>query len=143
MLMRTDPFRDIDRLAAHLLGSTTRQTSMPIDAYRLGDEFVVQLDLPGVDHDSIDITVERNVLTITARRETAPADGVETLVSERPTGTFSRQLLLGDTLDTDRIRADYTAGVLTVTLQVAAEAKPRRVEVTTNGSARRLDAIDA
>ncbi len=129
MLMRTDPFRDLDRLAQQALGTPSRPAAMPIDAYRHGDEFVVELDLPGVDTDSIDLTVERNVLTVHAQRRRAGEGEIELLVGERPQGTFSRQMFLGDTLDTENIRADYTDGVLTLKLPVAERAKPRRVPI--------------
>jgi HSP20 family protein len=137
MLMRTDPFRDFDRLAQQVLGTPARPAAMPIDAYRQGDEFVAELDLPGVDPSSIDLTVERNALTVHAERCRFTEDGVELLVGERPHGTFSRQLFLGDSLDTDHIRADYSDGVLTIRLPVADRAKPRRVEI---GSANRNSA---
>ncbi|MEY2433163.1 MAG: hypothetical protein QOC92_2888 [Acidimicrobiaceae bacterium] len=135
MLMRTDPFRDLDRLAQQVLGTPARPAAMPIDAYRRGDEFVVEFDLPGVDPASIDLTVEKNVLTVHAQRQRSDIEGVEMLVGERPQGTFSRQLFLGETLDTDRIDADYADGVLTLRLPVAERAKPRRVpiNVSTNG----------
>lgn len=129
MLMRTDPFRDFDRLAQQVLGTPARPAAMPIDAYRLGDEFVVGFDLPGVDTNSIDLTVEKNVLTVHAQRRRADSEGVELLVGERPQGTFSRQLFLGDSLDTEKIQADYTDGVLTLRLPVAERAKPRRVAI--------------
>ena len=132
MLMRTDPFRDFDRLTQQLFGSAARPASMPLDAYRLGDEFLVQLDLPGVDPKKIELTVEQNVLTVTAERQNAPAEGVQSLISERPQGVFTRQLFLGDTLDADKIRADYTAGVLTLTMPVAEQAKPRKIEIERN-----------
>jgi len=130
MLMRTDPFRDLDRFAQQVLGTPTRPAAMPIDAYRRGDEFVVEFDLPGVDPASIDLTVEKNVLTVHAQRQRSDSDGVELLVGERPHGTFSRQLFLGDTLDTDRIDAQYRDGVLTLHLPVAEKAKPRRVPIS-------------
>jgi HSP20 family protein len=129
MLMRTDPFRDFDRLAQQVLGTPARPAAMPIDAYREGDEFVVQFDLPGVDTDSIDLTVEKNVLTVHAERRRADVEGVELLVGERPQGTFSRQLFLGETLDTERIDANYADGVLTLRLPIAEKAKPRRVPI--------------
>ena len=129
MLMRTDPFRDLDRLTEQLLGTTARPAAMPIDAYRDGDAFVVQFDLPGVDADSIDLTVEKNVLTVHADRRRAAGDGTEMIVAERPHGRFSRQLFLGETLDTDRIEASYTGGVLTLRVPVAERAKPRRVAI--------------
>lgn len=132
MLMRTDPFRELDRLAQQAFGTPSRPASMPIDAYRRGDEFLVELDLPGVAAESIDLTVERNVLTVRAERR-RPVEDVELLVGERPQGTFSRQLFLGDTLDASNIAADYADGVLTLKLPVAERAKPRRVPITHAG----------
>jgi HSP20 family protein len=129
MLMRTDPFRDLDRLAQQVLGTPARPAAMPIDAYREGDEFVVEFDLPGVDTGSIELTVEKNVLTVHAERRRSAADGVEMLVGERPQGTFSRQLFLGESLDTEAIAASYADGVLTLRLPVAERAKPRRVPI--------------
>jgi HSP20 family protein len=140
MLMRTDPFRDLDRLTQQVFGTATRPAAMPIDAYRSGDDFVVQFDLPGVDAGSIDLTVEKNVLTVHAERARAVGDGVELLVGERPHGTFSRQLFLGDTLDTDRIDASYTDGVLTLRLPIAEKAKPRRVQINATGATASIDA---
>ncbi len=133
MLMRTDPFRDLDRLTQQLFGangSPARPTAMPMDAYRDGDTFVVALDLPGVDPGSIDLDVERNVLTVKAERKPQYPDDVEMIVGERPRGSFSRQMFLGDTLDTARIEAHYDAGVLTLRIPVAAQAKPRKITVT-------------
>jgi HSP20 family protein len=141
MLMRTDPFREFDRLTQQVLGTPSRPAAMPIDAYRHGDEFVVEFDLPGVDTASIDLTVEKNVLTVHAQRRRSGLDGVELLVGERPQGTFSRQLFLGDGLDTDRIDADYADGVLTLRLPVAEKAKPRRVPI--NHADKAPTAIDA
>jgi HSP20 family protein len=137
MLMRTDPFRELDRMAQELLGTQARPAAMPIDAFRQGDEFVVQLDMPGVKPDSFDLTVERNVLTVHAERQRDTSENVELLIAERPHGTFSRQLFLGDTLDADQLRADYNDGVLTLRLPVREQAKPRRVEVTTGASSSR------
>ena len=131
MLMRTDPFREFDRLTQQMLGTAARPVAMPMDAYRKGDAFYVQFDLPGVKPDSIDLTVEQNVLTVRAQRAGLDVDGVEPIVTERPAGTFTRQVFLGETLDTDQLTADYTAGVLTLTIPVREAAKPRRVEVTT------------
>ncbi len=113
---------------------------MPIDAYRRSDEFIVELDLPGVDADSIDLTVERNVLTVHAQRRRSADGDIELLVGERPQGTFSRQLFLGDTLDTANIDADYTDGVLTLKLPVAERAKPRRVPINHPRSDKAIDA---
>ena len=135
MLMRTDPFRDFDRIASQLLGAgtTSRPSVMPMDAWREGDTFVVEFDLPGVHEESLDIDVERNVLTVTAERAARNGDW-EMLASERPTGHFSRQLVLGDNLDLDRVEAEYDAGVLRLTIPVAEQAKPRKIEITTGGS---------
>ena len=127
--MRTDPFRELDRVAQQVLGTTARPAAMPIDAYRKGDEFVALFDLPGLDADSINLTVERNVLTVHAERHRPDADDVELLIGERPHGTFSRQLFLAETLDTERIAADYTDGVLRLLIPVKEQAKPRRVDI--------------
>ena len=131
MLMRTDPFRDFDRLAQQVLGAgtTSRPAVMPMDAWREGDTFVIEFDLPGVLAESVDIDVERNVLTLKAER--APRNGDwEMLAAERPTGVFSRQLVLGDNLDLDRVTASYDGGVLRLQVPVAEKAKPRKIEVT-------------
>ncbi|MGB8994878.1 MAG: Hsp20/alpha crystallin family protein [Pseudonocardiaceae bacterium] len=133
MLMRTDPFRELDRMTQQLFGTngtTSRPAVMPMDAYRVGEQFVVQFDLPGVNPSSIDLDVERNVLTVKAERIPSYGDDVELQVAERPRGVFSRQLFLGDTLDTDRIEAHYDAGVLTLRLPIAEKAKPRKIEIT-------------
>jgi HSP20 family protein len=133
MLMRTDPFRELDRLTQQLFGTNgtpSRPAVMPMDAYRAGEQFVVHFDLPGVDPSSIDLDVERNVLTVKAQRTPTYGDEVELQVAERPRGVFSRQLFLGDTLDADRIEANYDAGVLTLRLPIAEKAKPRKIEIT-------------
>jgi HSP20 family protein len=131
MLMRTDPFRQLDRLASEVLGTAARPAAMPIDAFRKGETFIVQFDLPGVASESIDLTVEKNVLTVHAERRRETTEDVELLVAERPQGTFSRQLFLGETLDTDRIDASYADGVLTLRIPVAESAKPRKVAIAT------------
>lgn len=137
MLMRTDPFQVLDRLSQQWFGNGFARTSaMPMDAYREGDRFVVHFDLPGVSPESIDIDVERNVLTVRAERGRVVDENVETLVSERPTGTYSRQLFLGETLDTDDIEAGYDAGVLTLRIPVAEQAKPRRIAITSGAGDR-------
>jgi HSP20 family protein len=141
MLMRTDPFRELDRVTQQVFGTPSRPAAMPIDAFRKDDEFVVQFDLPGVDVSSIDLTVEKNVLTVHADRSRSVGDDTELLIAERPHGTFSRQLFLGETLDTDRIDASYANGVLTLRLPVAERAKPRRVEISSGDDTQR--AIDA
>jgi HSP20 family protein len=139
MLMRTDPFRELDRITNQLMGTMARPVAMPIDAYRKDDVFYVHFDLPGVRPDDIDLTVERNVLTVHAERRgpTADTEGVELLAAERPQGTFTRQLFLGDTLDSEKLQADYDAGVLTVRLPVADKAKPRKVSISANGDGSR------
>lgn len=129
MLLRTtDPFRDFDRLAQQLLGTTNRPAVMPMDAWREGDTFVIEFDLPGVARDSIDLDVERNVLTVRAERVPRNGDW-EMLAAERPRGVFSRQLVLGDNLDLDRIDAAYDGGVLTLRVPVAERAKPRKIQI--------------
>ena len=130
MLMRTDPFRDLDRLTQQVFGTVARPAAMPMDAYRKGTDFYVHFDLPGIDPDSIDLTVEQNVLTVRAERTPVSSDGVELLVNERPVGTFTRQLFLGETLDADAISAVYHAGVLTLTIPVREAAKPRKLAIT-------------
>ena len=133
MLIRnTDPFRDLDRLTQQLLGTTNRPAVMPMDAWREGDRFVIEFDLPGVSRDSIDLDVERNVLTVRAER-VAPNGDWEALASERPRGAFSRQLVLGDNLDLDRIEASYDDGVLRLVVPVAEKAKPGKIELKGSG----------
>ncbi|MFD3623641.1 Hsp20/alpha crystallin family protein [Streptomyces sp. NPDC058698] len=138
MLMRTDPFREFDRLAQQVLGSTTRPSAMPMDAYRSGDDFLVHFDLPGIDPESIELDVERNVLNVRAERRSPAPENAEPLVAERPTGTFTRQLFLGETLDTERIDASYYAGVLTLRIPVAEQAKPRRIQISGGDSRRQI-----
>ncbi len=132
MLMRTDPFRELDRLTQQVLGTTARPAAMPMDAYRKGDNFYIHFDLPGIRADSIDLTVEQNVLTVRAERRPVEVEGAQMLVSERPYGTFTRQVFLGDTLDAENIGADYAAGVLTLTIPVHEAAKPRSIQISSN-----------
>ena len=134
MLMRTDTFREFDRVAQQVFGTTGRPAAMPIDAYRQGEDFIVQFDLPGVASDAIELTVERNVLTVHAQRQRSDSDDVELLIGERPYGTFSRQLFLGETLDSERLQAEYVDGVLTLRVPVKEQAKPRRVNVSVGRS---------
>lgn len=141
MLMRTDPFRDLDRISQQVFGNNpgtwTRPSAMAMDAYRDGDEFVVLFDLPGVTPDAIELDVERNVLTVKAeRRPVATGEHVEMQVAERPLGVFSRQLFLGDTLDTERIAAGYESGVLTLRIPIAEKAKPRKININDSGPGR-------
>jgi HSP20 family protein len=143
MLMRTDPFRELDRFTQQVFGTNgtlARPSVMPMDAWREGDTFRVEFDLPGVDLDSIDLDVERNVVTVKAERPPRASDA-ELIAAERPRGIYSRQLVLGDNLDTEHISASYDAGVLTLQIPVAERAKPRKISVTSNGEDRQ--AIDA
>jgi HSP20 family protein len=140
MLMRFDPFRDVDRLLEQTFGGD-RTPTMPMDAYRRGEDFFVHIDLPGVDPSSVDLSVEKNVLVVRAQRAWQRQKGDEWLVAERPQGTYSRQLFLGDTLDPDHIEASYHDGVLTLRIPVAERAKPRRIEINTE--ARGQSAIEA
>ncbi|HET8662316.1 MAG TPA: Hsp20/alpha crystallin family protein [Micromonosporaceae bacterium] len=133
MLMRTDPFRELDRLAEQFFGTASRPAVMHLDAEREGDWFYAHFDLPGVDPDSIDVTVERNVLTVTAQRQRPQREGVEQVIAERPMGTFRRQLFLGETLDTDHLEANYDNGVLTLRIPVAEQAKPRKIMIGGSG----------
>ncbi|MFJ8843319.1 Hsp20/alpha crystallin family protein [Streptomyces cyaneofuscatus] len=139
MLMRTDPFRELDRITEQILrlGTWSRPSAMPMDAYREGDDYVVAFDLPGVSPDAIDIDVERNMLTVRAeRRPAVDTDDVQMELSERPLGVFSRQIVLADTLDTERIDAGYDAGVLTLRIPIAERAKPRKISIA-GGSSRK------
>jgi HSP20 family protein len=138
MLMRTDPFRELDRLTQQMLGTDgtlARPSVMPMDAWRDGDSFQVEFDLPGVNPDSIDLDVERNVVTVKAERPPRASDA-ELIAAERPRGVFSRQLILGDNLDTEHIAASYDSGVLTLRIPVAEKAKPRKISITSNGEDR-------
>jgi HSP20 family protein len=129
MLVRTDPFRQLDRLATEVFGTRARPAAMPMDAWRADHQFVVEFDLPGVDLGSIDVDVERNVLTVRAERKPSTGSDVEIVASERPRGVFSRQVILGDTLDTQGISAAYDAGVLRLTIPVAEKAKARKISI--------------
>ena len=136
MLIRNaDPFREFDRLAQQLMGTTNRPVAMPMDAWREGEHFVLEFDLPGVSAESIDLDVERNVLTIRAERVAQNGDW-QMLASERPRGAFSRQLVLGDNLDLEHIEAGYRDGVLRLVVPVAEKAKPRKIEVRNEDSGR-------
>ena len=138
MLMRTDPFRELDRLSRQVFGADgtlARPSMMPMDAWRDGDTFHVEFDVPGVDPESIDLDVERNVVTVKAERPVRGGD-VEMLAAERPRGVFSRQLILGENLDTEQISASYDSGVLTLEIPVAERAKPRKIAVATKDTGR-------
>lgn len=139
MLMQTDPFRELDRLTQQVFGThgtMARPSVMPMDAWRDGDVFHVEFDLPGVDPDSIDLDVERNVVTVRAERPSRASDA-EAIAAERPRGVFSRQLVLGDNLDTEHISAQYEGGVLSLQVPVAEKAKPRKIAITGTAQGRR------
>ena len=139
MLMQTDPFRELDRLTQQVFGTQgtmARPSVMPMDAWRDGDVFHVEFDLPGVDPDSIDLDVERNVVTVRAERPSRASDA-EAIAAERPRGVFSRQLVLGDNLDTEHISAQYEHGVLSLQIPVAEKAKPRKIAITGTSEERR------
>jgi HSP20 family protein len=146
MLMRTDPFRELDRLAGQLFGTAAAGTwshpnPMPLDAYRDADTYVVCFDLPGVDPAAIELEVERNVLTVKAeRRPVHTGEEFEMQVNERPLGAFSRQLFLGDTLDAEHVDAHYDAGVLTLRIPIEEKAKPRRIEIAATGGRKEISA---
>jgi HSP20 family protein len=133
MFVQFDPFRDLDRLASELVGAARTPAQMPMDCLRTGESVVVRFDLPGIDLESLDVSAENNTLTVRAERHRQDPDDSVYLVSERPSGTYARQLVLGDSLAVDQIRADYRDGVLTLTIPVAEQAKPRRIEVTRGG----------
>jgi HSP20 family protein len=133
MLMRTDPFRELDRLTQQVFGTTSRPAVMPMDARRDGDEFIVEFDLPGVKAEDVDLDIERNVLTVKAERPISDDKDTEMIAAERPRGVFSRQLFLGDNLDTDRVKAEYDAGVLRLTIPVAEQAKPHKITIASSG----------
>ncbi|WP_460869515.1 Hsp20/alpha crystallin family protein [Rhodococcus aerolatus] len=136
MIMRTDPFAELDRWAQQLVGHGGRPSTVPMDAWRAGEELHVELDLPGIDPATLDLDVQRTVLTVTAERPVRASDAAEVLVSERPRGTFRRQLVLGDALDPERATADYRDGVLHLTVPVSEKAKPRKIQVSTSGDDR-------
>ena len=130
MIMRFDPFREFDRLTEQLASTASRAPrAFPMDAYRRGDQFIVEFDLPGVEPASIELTVEQNALTVRAERRFEPREGDEVLVAERPQGTYARQIFLSDALDSERVQADCRLGVLTLTIPIAETAKPRQVPV--------------
>jgi HSP20 family protein len=143
MLVRTDPFRELDRLTQQVFGTAARPAAMPMDAWQEDGEFVVAFDLPGISPDAVDLNVERNVLTVRAERREATQPNVELVVSERPRGVFSRQLILGDTLDADNIKASYDLGVLTLRIPVAEQAKPRKIEIESKGQLHLIETLPA
>jgi len=139
MLMRSDPFRELDRLTQSLTGAGAPSVA-PMDAYRQGDEFVVNIDLPGFDPSAVEVTAEQNVLTVSAERRWQPGENAEVIAWERPQGKFSRQLFLGESLDTDHVAASYEHGVLTLKIPVSEQAKPRRIEISGQGDRQAIEA---
>ena len=143
-MLRFDPFRDLDRMTEQLLGvpsgSARAPRFMPMDLYRSGDHYVLHADLPGIDPGSVHVDVDNGTLTIKAERSGRTEDGVQWIASERFTGSYMRQLALGDNIDAERIAATYENGVLTVTLPVAERAKPRRIEVTSTSAPTTIEA---
>jgi HSP20 family protein len=135
--MRFDPFRDLDRLAQQAFGGVVQVRSIPMDAYRRRDAVLLHFDLPGIDPNTIDLTVEQNVLTVTAERQYDRKEGDQIIAKERPVGAFERQMFLGEYLDPDRLQASYEQGVLTIQIPVAPEAKPRRIEIRAGESTER------
>jgi HSP20 family protein len=133
MLMRTDPLRELDRLTQQVLGTPARPAAMAMDAWRDQDTFVLEFDIPGVTPDSIDIDVERNVVTVKAERPVR-ANDVELVAAERARGVFSRHVVLGDAVDTNNISAAYADGVLTLRIPIAEQAKPRKISVVHAGA---------
>jgi HSP20 family protein len=142
MLMRTDPLRELDRLTQQMFGTTTRPAVMPMDAWREGDKFVVEFDLPGVKPEDIDLNIERNALTVKAERPASETKDAELIAAERPRGVFSRQLFLGDNLNTERVHAEYHAGVLRLTIPVSEQAKPRKIEIDSTDEPRQITGND-
>lgn len=142
MLMRFDPAREFDAIAQLLTrqGGVARSLAMPMDAYRDGDQFIVNIDLPGVDPEAIDLSLERNELTVRAERQWQPQEHQQVVITERPQGEFTRQLFLGDSLDGEGMQATYDKGVLTLTIPVAEQAKPRKVEVSAADTSQSVEA---
>lgn len=128
-LMRFDPFRELDRLADQALAGARTARTLPMEALRRGDQFVVSIDVPGTDPNDIDVTVERNVVEITAHRQPIRQEGDEVIVDERPQGEFRRQLFLGENLDSDNLSAACDRGVLTLVIPVSEASKPRKVQI--------------
>jgi HSP20 family protein len=132
-LMRFDPFRQFEQIMEQNFAGTRTPRTVPMTALRRGDTFIVDLDLPGVVEDDVELTVERNVVTFRARRAPARQDGDEVIIDERPYGEFTRQLFLGDNLDAGRMTADLRDGVLRLTIPVSEESKPRRIPLGSSG----------
>jgi HSP20 family protein len=138
MLMRTDRFHEFDRLTERMLGTATRPATMPMDAFREGDRFIVEMDLPGVSPESIELDVERNVLTVHADRHASAPKDVEMTIAERAVGRFSRQLFLSESLDADAIEASYQGGVLRLVIPISEHPGAHRIAVTGKDTRRRI-----
>jgi len=137
--LRFDPFRELDRMASEMMGAARAPRLMPMDAYRHGENYVLRFDLPGIDSERMEIVAENSTLTIRAERHSDAPDGAEFVVAERPSGAYSRQIMLGDGLDVDAVTAEYRDGVLVVTIPVAEQAKPRRIEIGRDGGSRTIE----
>lgn len=141
-----DPFRELDRFVGQMLNADRAAAQMPMDLYRSGDHYVLTVDIPGADPGTIDVNVEDRTLSIRAQRTAPEANDVQWLAKERPTGTYARQLTVGRGLALDSISATYHDGVLTLTIPVAQEAKPRRIEVQhgqSDGGVVQAEAVEA
>ena len=140
-MMRIDPFRELDRLSQELLrGTLARPVALTMDAWKDDETFVLEFDIPGVDSDSIDLDIERNVLTVTAERQSRTREDVEVIAEERASGKFRRQVMLSDNLDPDAAQAQYINGVLTVRIPVAEKAKPRKIEISSSPDQKEISA---
>ena len=137
-----DPFRGLDRLTSQLMSGTRTPMGMPMDVWQAEDGYHVALDLPGVDPGSVEITTERNMLMIRAERRAEYGQGSNVLLAERPQGRFTRQLQVGDGLDTGKVSATYNDGVLLLTIPLSEQAQPRRIEVQHGGGERQLSVGD-
>lgn len=139
-----DPFTQLDSVAREIFGGGSPASRaprfMPMDLYQAKDSYVLSTDLPGVDPDSITVDIDNGVLTVSAKRDTAPEGEVQWITNERFTGTYRRQITLSDTVDTEQVSADYRNGVLTITLPVAERAKSRKISITHSDSSKEIDA---
>jgi HSP20 family protein len=142
-LMRFDPFRELDRLADQALAGARTVRTLPMEALRRGDQFIVSIDVPGTEPNDVDVTIERNVVEITARRRPIRQEGDDVIVDERPQGEFRRQLFLGENLDPNNLSAACDRGVLTLTIPVSEASKPRKVEIGSSNEGRQSVQTDS
>ena len=142
-LMRFDPFRELDRLADQALAGARTVRTLPMEALRRGDQFIVSIDVPGTEPNDVDVTIERNVVEITARRRPIRQEGDDVIVDERPQGEFRRQLFLGENLDPNNLSAACYRGVLTLTIPVSEASKPRKVEIGSSNEGRQSVQTDS